>query len=243
VKRSLEQKVAGVARALRQHLEYQMEWGLEGVYREQIEAARRKAAGAGGARRNPADELRRIREEIGECGDCRLKKGRTNLVFGEGDPYADLMFVGEAPGADEDAQGRPFVGRAGQLLTDVIQKGMKLDRNRVYITNVVKCRPPDNRDPEPEEIEACLPVLVRQIETVRPKVIVALGRVAAHALTGAKAPITRLRGQWHEFRGISLMPTFHPSYLLRNPKAKRDVWEDVKQVMKKLNLPLPDEEG
>ncbi len=179
-----------------------------------------------------------LRELIGDCRRCKLcSLGRTQVVFGVGNPQAQLMFVGEGPGGDEDRQGEPFVGRAGMLLTDIITKGMKLRREDVYIANVVKCRPPNNRDPEPDEIAACRPFLKRQIELVRPKVLVALGRFAAQTMLGTTTPISRLRGQWHDYDGIKLMPTLHPAYLLRNPAGKRLVWEDIQMVMRELGLP------
>lgn len=183
-----------------------------------------------------AADLGGLRAEIGDCQRCRLSGSRKQLVFGSGNPDARLMFVGEAPGRDEDLQGLPFVGRAGELLTDIIQKGMKIDRSEVYICNVVKCRPPENRNPEPEEVSACSPFLSRQIELVGPEVLVALGRFAAQALLGSTTPISRLRGNWHEYRGIPLMPTFHPAHLLRKPDFKRQVWEDIKQVMQRLGI-------
>ena len=181
-----------------------------------------------------ARSLEDVRRVIGDCQRCKLCNSRTQIVFGVGNPQAALMFVGEGPGRDEDLQGEPFVGRAGQLLTEIITKGMKMRREDVYIANVVKCRPPDNRTPEPDEIARCLPFLAKQIELVRPKVLVALGKVAAQALLETNAPITRLRGQWHRYRGIPLMPTLHPAYLLRNPADKRLVWEDIKQVIRAL---------
>jgi DNA polymerase len=183
-------------------------------------------------------ELRELREFIGDCQRCKLAPGRTNLVFGVGDPRAELMFVGEGPGADEDVVGEPFVGRAGQLLTDIIERGMKMKRSEVYICNVVKCRPPGNRNPEPDEVAACEPFLMRQIELVKPKVIVGLGTFAVQSLLKIKTPISKLRGVWHEFRGVKLMPTFHPAYLLRNPADKRLVWADIQEVMKALNRPI-----
>jgi DNA polymerase len=149
------------------------------------------------------------------------------------------MFVGEAPGADEDARGEPFVGRAGQLLTDIIERGMGLKRSDVYICNVIKCRPPDNRNPEPDEVAACEPFLMRQIDLVRPRAIVALGTFAVQALLKVKTPIGRLRGNWHEVRGVKLMPTFHPAYLLRSPGEKRWVWQDIQEVMKVLGIETP----
>lgn len=189
---------------------------------------------------SPAGErpdLGAVRSELGDCTRCRLAGTRTQIVFGSGNPDARIVFVGEGPGRDEDRQGKPFVGRAGELLTDIIQKGMKIDRSEVYICNVVKCRPPDNRNPEPEEVAACSPFLIRQIEAVRPDVIVALGKFAAQTLLETTTPITRLRGRWHEYQGIPLMPTFHPAHLLRNPAYKRQVWEDIKQVMQRVGLP------
>lgn len=185
----------------------------------------------------PALDLDGVRAELGDCTRCRLASTRTQIVFGSGNPDARILFVGEGPGRDEDRQGLPFVGRAGELLTDIIQKGMKIDRSDVYICNVVKCRPPDNRNPEPEEVAACSPFLIQQIEAVRPEVIVALGKFAAQTLLESATPITRLRGRWHEYQGIPLMPTFHPAHLLRNPSYKRQVWEDIKQVMQRLGLP------
>ena len=172
-----------------------------------------------------------LRDEIGPaCTRCKLHTlGRRQVVFGVGNPDADLMFVGEAPGADEDIQGEPFVGRAGQLLTKIIE-AMGLSRGDVYIANVIKCRPPDNRNPEPDEVERCEPFLFRQIDAIKPKVIVALGKFAAQSLLKTTEPISRLRGRTFSYRGATLMPTFHPAYLLRNPSSKRDVWEDMKKV-------------
>lgn len=175
---------------------------------------------------------------VGDCQRCKLCSGRTNLVFGVGDARADLMFVGEGPGRDEDLQGEPFVGRAGQLLTEIIQKGMKLRRQDVYIANVVKCRPPNNRNPEPDEIKQCMPFLARQIDLVKPRVIVALGTFAAQTLLDVRTPITRMRGVWHLYRGVKVMPTFHPAYLLRNPADKKLVWADIKLAMAELGLPI-----
>ena len=179
----------------------------------------------------PPDPLRAIRVELGDCTRCKLHGGRTHIVFGVGDPAAQLMFVGEGPGADEDQQGEPFVGRAGQLLTRMIE-AMGFARSDVYIANVVKCRPPGNRDPEPDEIEACEPFLKSQIAAIRPRVIVALGRFAVQTLLHDATPISRLRGKWREYEGVKLMPTFHPAYLLRSPAEKKPAWEDLQQVMK-----------
>jgi len=180
-----------------------------------------------------------LREFIGVCTRCKLAPGRTNLVFGVGNPNAELMFVGEAPGADEDLQGEPFVGRAGQLLTDIIERGMGIPRHDVYICNVIKCRPPENRNPEPDEVTTCEPFLFRQIDLVRPKAIVGLGTFAVQALLKVKTPISKLRGIWHEVRSIKMMPTFHPAYLLRNPADKRLVWADIQEVMRFLGQPIP----
>lgn len=177
-----------------------------------------------------------LRGTIGDCRLCRLAGGRTQIVFGVGDPRARLMFVGEGPGRDEDLKGEPFVGRAGMLLTDIIEKGMRLSRSDVYICNVVKCRPPDNRNPEPDEVDACSPFLRRQIALVQPEVIVALGKFAAQTLLATKTPITRLRGNWFAYEGVPLMPTLHPAYLLRNPADKKLVWQDIKQVMARLGM-------
>ena len=181
-----------------------------------------------------AGSLEELRAAIGDCRRCKLCSGRTNLVFGVGNPNAELMFVGEGPGRDEDLQGEPFVGRAGQLLTDIITKGMGMKREDVYIANVVKCRPPENRNPEPDEVAACEPFLKKQIDLVRPRIIIALGKFAVQTLLQSKAPITKLRGNWHSYHGIKLMPTFHPAYLLRNPADKKLVWEDIKKVIKEL---------
>ena len=177
---------------------------------------------------DPFSALSAVRNHIGDCTRCKLHRlGRKQIVFGVGNPNADLMFVGEAPGADEDIQGIPFVGRAGQLLTKIIE-AIGLTRDDVYIANVIKCRPPQNRNPEQDEVETCEPFLFRQIDIIKPKVIVALGTFAARTLLRTLDPISRLRGRCYEFRGAKLVPTFHPAYLLRNPASKREVWEDMK---------------
>jgi DNA polymerase len=178
--------------------------------------------------------LDELRAEIGDCRRCKLCNGRTNIVFGVGDPHAELMFVGEGPGRDEDLKGEPFVGRAGQLLTEIITKGMKMRRDEVYIANVVKCRPPENRNPEPDEITACQPFLIKQVALVKPRIIVALGTFAAQTLLQSKTPISRLRGVWHSYQGVKLMPTLHPAYLLRNPNDKRLVWQDIQAVLREM---------
>jgi uracil-DNA glycosylase family 4 len=181
------------------------------------------------------DTLPRIREDIGDCTRCKLHKGRTKIVFGTGNPNADLMFVGEGPGRDEDLSGEPFVGRAGKLLTDMI-KAMGLQREDVYIANVVKCRPPENRLPEKDEISTCSPFLMRQIDVIKPKVICTLGSCSAQTLLQTAQGISKLRGEWFDFRGTKLMPTYHPAYLLRNPAAKPEVWKDLQKVMAVLGL-------
>jgi DNA polymerase len=180
--------------------------------------------------------LERVREELGECTRCKLHAGRTKIVFGVGDPGARLMFVGEGPGAEEDLRGEPFVGRAGQKLDEMI-KAIGLTREQVYIANVVKCRPPGNRDPEPDEVATCSPFLLRQIEVIRPRVIVTLGLPAARTLLGLRGGIGAARGHWHSFRGIPVMPTFHPAYLLRayTKENRRKVWEDLQAARAKLD--------
>lgn len=179
--------------------------------------------------------LESIKLEIATCTKCHLHKTRQNTVPGEGNIRAQIVFVGEAPGASEDREGRPFVGRAGQLLTDIITKGMKMRREDVFICNVLKCRPPDNRTPSPEEVYYCEPYLIRQLDCIRPKVICALGGVAAQTLLKTSAPIYNLRGIWHDYHGIALRVTYHPSYLLRNPEDKAKTWEDIQEIMRFLN--------
>jgi len=189
----------------------------------------------------PADKLaalRLIQEDIGECTRCALHKGRNKLVFADGSPNARLMFVGEGPGADEDAQGLPFVGRAGQLLNNMIT-AMGLKREEVYIANVVKCRPPGNRTPEPEEANTCSPFLFRQIDVVRPEVIVALGATAANYLLGQRQPLAGLRGRVHSFRGTKLIVTYHPAFLLRDPRQTKEAWADLQIAMRELGLKAP----
>ena len=216
------------------HLQYFQDLGVNGVSRN----ARWRARGGDAdeaapdvSAAGPLEKLLALREHIGDCTRCKLHKlGRRQVVFGVGNPSADLMFVGEAPGADEDAKGEPFVGRAGQLLTKIIE-AIGLSRGDVYIANVIKCRPPDNRNPEPDEVATCQPFLWEQIDVIRPRIIVALGTFAAHLLLGSDAPISRLRGVVQTLpNGVRLIPTFHPAYLLRSPERKRDVWEDMKKV-------------
>ena len=184
-----------------------------------------------------ANQLTQVREELGDCTRCKLSQGRKNIVFGSGNPQADLVFVGEGPGADEDEQGFPFVGRAGKKLTEIIEKGMNLDREKdTYICNIVKCRPPGNRDPEKEEIEACNPFLIQQLKAIQPKVVVALGKPAASTLLGRSVPITKERGTWHDYEGFKLMLTLHPAYLLRayTIENRKAVHDDMKKVLKEL---------
>ncbi len=249
--------------ALRDHLAFAAELGVAGVSRDPAwrrrgdsdpgappDAAGTPASirtangepGPGGAAagapatlyKTAADALTIVRSDIGDCVRCKLHAlGRRQIVFGVGNPDADLMFVGEAPGADEDVQGIPFVGRAGQLLTKIIE-AIDLKREDVYIANVIKCRPPGNRNPEQDEVETCEPFLFRQVDIIRPRVIVALGTFAARTLLRTLDPISRLRGRVYDYRGAKLIPTFHPAYLLRNPASKREVWEDMKVVRKLL---------
>jgi uracil-DNA glycosylase len=228
-----------------EHLKFFEELGVIGYRRDPVWAGRgesRKPGEPGESqefRESPAFlepgesaalQLATIREDIGDCTRCKLcNLGRRQIVFGVGNPRADLMFVGEAPGRDEDIQGIPFVGRAGQKLTQIIE-AIGLKRDDVYIANVIKCRPPENRNPEPDEVEKCEPFLFRQIDTIKPKVIVALGTFAARSLLKTMDPISRLRGRVYDYRGAKLVPTFHPAFLLRNPDCRREVWEDMKKV-------------
>jgi DNA polymerase len=240
---------------IKEHLTFAAELGVAGVSRDA--AWRTRPAADAGVRsgsdldltqstqnqqieapltfsKNAAEALLAIRDDIGDCTRCKLHTlGRTQVVFGVGNPDADLMFVGEAPGADEDVQGIPFVGRAGQLLTKIIE-AIGLTRDDVYIANIIKCRPPQNRNPEPDEVETCEPFLFRQIDVIKPKIIVALGKYAAQTLLRTETPISRLRGRQFDYRGATLIPTFHPAYLLRNPSSKREVWEDMKLVKRLL---------
>ena len=180
---------------------------------------------------DPTETLEDIRTDLGDCRRCRLAQERKHIVFGDGNFQAKLIFVGEGPGFDEDQQGKPFVGAAGQLLTRIIE-AIKLTRNQVYICNIIKCRPPQNRNPKPDEIDSCYPFLERQIASIRPYIICALGTFAAQTLLKTATPISKLRGRFHEYKGIKVLPTYHPAYLLRNPDMKRAVWEDMKLLMK-----------
>jgi len=239
---------------LREHLKFAAEIGVDGVSRDPAWRSRAEPEVRSGSdldltlstqnlqneapltfSRNATEALAAIREDIGDCTRCKLHTlGRTQIVFGVGNPEADLMFVGEAPGADEDEQGIPFIGRAGQLLTKIIE-AIDLRRDDVYIANIIKCRPPQNRNPEPDEVASCEPFLFRQIDVIKPKVIVALGKYAAQTLLRVETPISRLRGRVFDYRGAQLIPTFHPAYLLRNPSSKREVWEDMKLVKRLLS--------
>jgi uracil-DNA glycosylase len=196
------------------------------------------AAAAAPALKSEVRSLTQIREELGDCRRCRLCEGRNKIVFGVGNPKAELMFIGEGPGADEDRKGEPFVGRAGQLLDKMIV-AMGFSRADVYIANIVKCRPPENRAPEPDEMATCIPFLRAQVAAVGPRVIVVLGKTATQGLLNDKTPITRLRGRWLSYEGVPVMPTFHPAYLLRSPGEKAKAWEDLKAVVKQLGRELP----
>ena len=222
--------------ALREHLKFAAELGVPGISQDPLWRRRpgEDPTAVPLVLTTPAEALATVRAEIGDCVRCKLHAlGRRQIVFGVGNPDADLMFVGEAPGADEDIQGIPFVGRAGQLLTKIIE-AINLSRNDVYIANVIKCRPPGNRNPEQDEVDTCEPFLFQQIDVIKPKVIVALGTFAARALLRTLDPISRLRGRVYDYRGAKLIPTFHPAFLLRNPASKREVWEDMKLVRKLL---------
>ena len=236
---------------LAEHLKFYEELGVTGISRDRAwrDRSGSERADDQGTRevipvpvtlaRSSAEVLDAIRADIGECTRCKLHTlGRTQIVFGVGNPSAELMFVGEAPGADEDIQGIPFVGRAGQLLTKMIE-AMGFARDDVYIANVLKCRPPGNRNPEPDEIATCEPFLFRQLESIQPKVVIALGAFAARTLLKTDAPISRLRGRVFDYRGAQLIPTFHPSFLLRSPGYKREAWEDLKLALSLLGRSVP----
>jgi len=219
-------------KTIRQYLEIEKTFGVESV---SISAAPKSAPARKSAGPGKAEALAALEVEFKNCQMCHLAKTRTQVVFGAGNPEARLMFIGEAPGFDEDKQGLPFVGAAGQLLTKIIE-AMKLSREEVYIANCLKCRPPGNRNPEPAEIVSCNPILTRQIEIIQPEIICALGKFAAQTLLRSESPISRLRGKFHDFRGMKLMPTFHPAYLLRNPADKKMVWEDMRLIMRELGI-------
>lgn len=247
-------------RALAERVQYYRELGVHDFYRREVPPELAEAMSREDTRTSTVEEslpaasvvyanperpaaLRAIRDEIGDCTRCPLhKQGRKQIVFGVGNPNADIMFIGEAPGADEDEQGEPFVGRAGQLLTNMI-KAMGIRREDVYIANVIKCRPPGNRTPEPAECAICSPFLLKQIDVIRPKAIVALGAVAAKTLLAVNQALGEMRGQWHDFRGYPLLVTYHPAYLLRDPRQKVHAWHDLQRVMQRLGMPMPKKEG
>ena len=232
--------------ALRETLAYYRDLGVAELYLDE-RSPDPSFSFAENPPKRPASEvaalLQPLAREVSDCIKCRLCKTRKQTVFADGSPGARIMFIGEAPGADEDAQGVPFVGRAGQLLTRMIEDGMGLPRSSVYIANVLKCRPPDNRNPEPDEIAACRGYLERQIDLVKPEVLVALGKFAAHFLLETEEGIMRLRGKWGSYRGIPVMPTFHPSFLLRQPAQKKEAWEDLLAVLGRLGIDPPARRG
>jgi uracil-DNA glycosylase family 4 len=214
---------------LRHHLEEEKHLGLDGWPRVSAPSRRNSAAPLSAKSSSILPSLEAVRSELGDCRRCKLHPYRTQIVFGTGNPQAKLVFVGEAPGRDEDLQGEPFVGQAGQLLTKIIQ-AIQLSREEVYIANIIKCRPPENRNPEPDEIAACEPFLIKQLQVIRPRLICALGTFAAQTLLKREEKISSLRGKFQEYQGIPLMPTYHPAFLLRNPNRKREVWEDMKKI-------------
>jgi DNA polymerase len=215
----------------RSQLEYLSDLGVEDLHRDAADAV---LSADTDANARLGETLDAIREDLGDCQRCGLGASRKELVYGVGNPNSRLVLVGEAPGREEDQRGEPFVGEAGRLL-DRILLAMGMKREEVYICNVLKCRPPDNRDPQTEEVATCEAFLIRQIAAIKPQVIIGLGRFAVHSLLKSKVPISRIRGEWQNYHGTPLMPTYHPAYLLRNPEGKRDVWEDMKEVMRRLN--------
>ncbi|MEN6330618.1 MAG: uracil-DNA glycosylase [Smithella sp.] len=225
----LRTKLLSVVKALKSHV-HDIDKYTAGVSLKKVERVHNNIKIKA---QNNKPDLSTIRADMADCQLCSLGKTRKNLVFGDGNPQAKIVFVGEAPGADEDEQGKPFVGRAGQLLTKIIE-AMGLSREEVYICNILKCRPPQNRNPLPEEIAACEPFLKQQLKIISPQIICALGTFAAKTLLKTDVPISVLRGRFHYYEGIKLMPTYHPAYLLRNPAAKKTVWEDVQLIMKEL---------
>jgi uracil-DNA glycosylase len=248
---SFREELAKLAGELRAHVEWQIESGATGVpagrigsalaaEKEESSTSPSTSTSTSTSTSSAGNKLRLVEmaDEVRACTKCGLHKGRKQAVFARGNPQAELCFVGEGPGADEDEQGFPFVGKAGQLLDKMIA-AMGYDRDEVYVCNIVKCRPPDNRKPEPDEMAACKPYLREQLEIVGPKVIVALGATAVEGLIGMSGGITRIRGQWKLYRTIPVMPTFHPAYLLRNPASKREVWADLQAVLKQLGRSVP----
>lgn len=235
-----QQEIKEIFTCLKNQMQAHQEMGFDPphISAEDLDFSDPKTPGknAGAVSQTHPETLEDLEARIGDCNRCKLHEGRTRLVFGEGSPRARLVFIGEGPGRDEDIEGRPFVGKAGQLLTKIIENGMGLARKDVYICNIVKCRPPKNRDPEGVEIENCLPFLREQISIIKPDVICALGRVAGQAMLGGDFKISRQRGNWFTYMGIPLMPTYHPAYLLRYEAAKRQVWDDVKKIMIRLGI-------
>jgi uracil-DNA glycosylase family 4 len=215
IKEDTHREIDQIVAQLKGHLKYQKDLGIHTLLSQ-------------GKRRKHLT-LEDISREMGDCTRCRLHEGRNHLVFGEGDPHAALVFVGEGPGREEDLQGKPFVGRAGELLTRIIE-AIDLTREEVYIANIVKCRPPNNRDPRPDEIQTCLPFLIKQLEAIKPRIICCLGTFAAQTLLESEERISSLRGRFHAYQGAKLMPTYHPAFLLRNPQFKKAVWEDMKMI-------------
>jgi uracil-DNA glycosylase family 4 len=227
-------ELLAIARQAKEHVAWLERGGVVGLPKGNAAPAAPKLAVAPPSTNAGAAGLKAIRDELGDCQRCKLRDKRTNIVNGVANPDAPLVFVGEAPGADEDRTGEPFVGAAGQLLTKMIE-AMGLARDDVYICNILKCRPPGNRNPEPDEIAECEPFLKKQLAAIRPRMIVALGKFAAQCLLRSDAPISRLRGSWKAYEGIPLMPTYHPAFLLRTPSAKREVWADLQEVMRELD--------
>jgi uracil-DNA glycosylase family 4 len=223
------EKLSEVVRDVRNYLYYLRALGVEGLPPAATSVTDSDEGEPEG------DTLEKVRAELGDCKRCKLCHHRRHIVFGTGNCHARLVFVGEGPGRDEDIQGLPFVGAAGKMLTDIIEKVLNTKREAVYIANIIKCRPPNNRTPEPEEIAECYPFLEKQLEVINPRIIVALGNVAAQTLIGTKQGITSIRGEFHYYRGNTvIMPTYHPAYLLRNPEKKRDTWTDILKVKDKL---------
>ena len=221
----MDQKFIEVINDLKSYLEY-----LQGMGIQSLPASGMETNNPSPSQMTTLDE---VRKELGDCKRCKLHRTRKTIVFGEGNEETQLMFIGEGPGYDEDVQGRPFVGKAGQLLTKILQS-INLPREEVYITNIIKCRPPQNRNPEPDEIQSCNPFLMKQIDVIQPKIICALGAFASQTLLKTDAKITALRGKFYDFEGIQVIPTYHPAFLLRNPERKREVWEDMKKIVELL---------
>jgi len=221
----MDQKFIEVINDLKSYLEY-----LQGMGIQSLPASGMETNNPSPSQMTTLDE---VRKELGDCKRCKLHRTRKTIVFGEGNEKTKLMFIGEGPGYDEDVQGRPFVGKAGQLLTKILQS-INLPREEVYITNIIKCRPPQNRNPEPDEIQSCNPFLMKQIDVIQPKIICALGAFASQTLLKTDAKITALRGKFYDFEGIQVIPTYHPAFLLRNPERKREVWEDMKKIVELL---------